>query len=272
LFALSGKRIKAMDTSILYIILAAIFGIILGKLDTLFTNKLKKGREEKKEQALQAQLEQRDAKIEELKAKLAAPRPQPPQESALRLAPDLSGGWLVEIDGQPARPESITVEQRTRLIALLGHIRPLVEAKPVAGPASSVPSAPLPPASAPQPAAAPASPALTRPVAQAPSGSTLPPDPLRANLVSGFRSMMEPKAKSEPASGLVSLVALIDNVLQKKLAGTPLASRQIHLEEGRLGEVIVNVGASRYPGIDSVPDPAIQAIIREAIEEFNRGQ
>jgi hypothetical protein len=264
-----------MDTSVLYIILAAIFGIILGKLDTLFTNKLKKGREEKKEQALQAQLEQRDAKIEELKAKLAAPRPQPPQESALRLAPDLSGGWLVEIDGQPVRPDNITVEQRTRLIALLGHIRPLVEAKPVAGPASSAPSAPqvsIPPTSVPQPAAAPVSPAPARPAQAVSSGSNLPPAPLRANLVSGFRSMMEPKAKSEPVSGLVSLVAMIDNVLQKKLAGTSLANRQIHLEEGRLGEVIVNVGASRYSGIDSVPDPAIQAIIREAIEEFNRGQ
>jgi hypothetical protein len=258
-----------MDPTIIYIILAVIFGIIFGKLDTLFTGKLKKGREEKKEQALQTQIEHRDAQIEELKAKLSAPRPQPPQESALRLAPDLSGGWLVEIDGQPVRPENITVEQRTRLIALLGHIRPLVEAKPVAGPASPVPP---PPASVPQSAAAPASPAPARPAQAGSSGSNLPPDPLRANLMSGFRSMMEPKAKSEPVSGLVSLVALIDNVLQKKLAGTPLASRQIRLEEGRLGEVIVNVGASRYPGIDSVPDPAIQAVIREAIEEFNRGQ
>ena len=76
--------------------------------------------------------------------------------------------------------------------------------------------------------------------------------------------------KANPPSGLVSVISLIDSVLQKQLAGTPLASRQIRMEEGPKGEVLVYVGAARYSGIDSVPDPEIVAAIKQAIAEFNR--
>jgi hypothetical protein len=254
-----------METSqILYIVLAVIFGIIFGKLDTVFTGKLKKGREEKKEQVLQQEIERLTQALEQAKkqAREEASAPQPEKKSALRIVQSESGEWAVEIDGVPAHPDTLDSRQRTRLINLLGYVRPLIESKPRPSAAPQpVPQQDAQPA--PSPAARPAASLST-------SESKLPPSPLRANLVSGFRNMMEPKAKSEPVPGLLSIVALIDEILQKKIAGTSLGSRQVRLEEGALGEVIVNIGASRYTGIDSVPEPEIRAVIQEAIEEFNR--
>jgi hypothetical protein len=252
-----------MENLILYIVIA-IAGIILGKLDTVFTNSLKRGREAKKEQVLQVEIERLKDEIERLRAQPAPAQPEP--KSALRLAPHESGGWVVEIDGQPVRPETISAEQRARLISLLGQIRPLVEAKPVqmSAPAPSpAPTAAPARAPVPPPAPAPATP-IARPAASAPSN--LPPSPLRASLISAMSD-----TKASPPPGLVSVVSLIDNVLQKQIAGTPLASRQVRLEQGISGEVLVFVGTTRYAGIDSVPDPEIQAAIRRAIEEFNKG-
>jgi Na+-translocating ferredoxin:NAD+ oxidoreductase RnfG subunit len=256
-----------MDNPILYIIIAAIAGIIFGKLDTVFTNNLKKNREAKKEQALHQEIEQLTKALEQAReqARQQVSVPQPEGKSALRIAQSESGVWVVEIDGVPTRPETISVEQRTRLIALLTQARPLVEAKPLslrttqplANP-ESVPPAPSSPASMPP-----------QPASSASSQPNLPPSPMRANLISGMRAMMDTK-KTDPAPGLLSVVALIDEVLQKQIAGTPLASRQIRLEQGATGEVLVHVGTTRYPGIDSVPDPEIQAAIRNAIAEFNK--
>jgi len=255
-----------MDNPILYIVIALIAGVILGKLDTVFTGKLKKSREEKKEQVLQQEIERLAQALEQVKkqAREQAIVPQPEKKSALRIAQSESGEWVVEIDGVPARPDTLDSQQRARLINLLGYVRPLIEAKPK--PSGAPPSPQPPPRQGAQPAPAPAAPPSTS------SSSNLPPAPLRANLVSGFRSMMEPKAKSEPAPGLLSIVALIDEILQKKISGTPLGSRQIRLEESALGEVIVNIGASRYKGIDSVPAPEIRAVIQEAIDEFNKSR
>lgn len=245
----------AMDNSILYIIIALIVGVVFGKLDTVFTGSLKKGREEKKEQALAQEVEHLKQELERQKQIPAQPAPE--RLSALRVSLDEKQAWMVEIDGIACRPETINSEQRTRLINVLVQIRPWIDAKPVPvktempAPATSAPAAPA------------------RSVPSAPAASNLPPSPLRASIIGGLRSVVD-TGKANPPSGLVSVVSLIDSVLQKQLAGTPLASRQIRLEEGPKGEVLVYVGAARYSGIDSVPDPEIVAAIKQAIAEFNR--
>jgi len=73
---------------------------------------------------------------------------------------------------------------------------------------------------------------------------------------------VEPKPKT--------IVGMIDDVLQKKLESSPLKSKKIKLEDGLHGEVIVVVGAEHYEGVDRVPDPQIQSIIREAIAEWDK--
>ncbi|MFO7583368.1 MAG: hypothetical protein R6W69_01465 [Anaerolineales bacterium] len=253
-----------MDNPILYIVLAVFAGVILGKLDTVFTGKLKKGREEKKEQALQQEIERLTQALEQVKkqAKEQASAPQPEKKSALKIAQSQSGEWIVEIDGVPTRPDTISAEQRSRLIGVLTQVRPLVEARP----ASSKSTGPLadskPAASAP---AAPPPVIRTSPL----SADAFPPPPPRINPLRGVRNMLANDIKKETAPSL-SIIGLIDEILQQKLQVSPLAGKSIKMEEGPMGEVLVHVGAVRHSGIDSVPDPILRAIIQEAIEEFNR--
>ena len=63
---------------------------------------------------------------------------------------------------------------------------------------------------------------------------------------------------------------MIDDVLQKKLETSPLAARNIRLEEGSSGEVVVFVDKESYGGVDAVPYDDVKAIIRAAIAEFQR--
>jgi hypothetical protein len=87
----------------------------------------------------------------------------------------------------------------------------------------------------------------------------------------GFRTLLESEVKKTDVilSG-PSIVGLIDEVLQKKLENSPLAAKNIRLEEGSVGEVVVFVGAMRYSGIDAVPEGEIKSIIQEAIAEWNK--
>jgi hypothetical protein len=253
-----------MDNPILYIVLAVIAGVILGKLDTVFTGKFKKGREEKKEQVLQQEIERLTQALEQVKkqAKEQASAPQPEKKAALRIAQSESGGWVVEIDGVPTRPDTISTEQRSRLIGVLTQARPLVEARPP----SSKPTGPLANSKPAAPAPATPPPAVTPSL---PSADAFPPPPPRINPLRGIRNMLTNEVKKEAAPSL-SIIGMIDEILQQKLQTSPLAGKRIKMEEGPMGEVLVHVGAVRYSGIDSVPDPAIQAIIQEAIAEFNR--
>jgi hypothetical protein len=65
-------------------------------------------------------------------------------------------------------------------------------------------------------------------------------------------------------------VAQIDDVLQSRLVGTPLAAKRIRLGETPGGGVLVYIGTDRYEGIDAVPDPEAVAAIRAAISEWEK--
>jgi hypothetical protein len=187
------------------------------------------------------------------------PTPKLDEHDVLKVTIDPGLKWHLELDGVRIEPDGLTAEQRTRLVNVVVQIRPWIDGKivPVA--------APKPPDAGPD-LAAPSSLVASTPV------GTQPPvtSPLRVDAVRGFRSLLENDMKKpEPIKG-PSIVGLIDEVLQKKLEGSPLASKRIRLEEGSVGEVVVYVGAIRYSGIDAVPDDDIKAIIREAITEWDK--
>lgn len=69
-----------------------------------------------------------------------------------------------------------------------------------------------------------------------------------------------------------SIVEQIDEILQEMLPGTPLVNRGIHLSEDPVRGVIVQVGLEFYEGIESVPDPEIKKILREAAATWERMQ
>ncbi len=118
---------------------------------------------------------------------------------------------------------------------------------------------PVPPLPAPEPAPPPG-PAPIPPADQA--DAPLP----NMNPFHQMKILRE-RAKAAPP-GPKSMVEQIDEVLQKRLAGSPYASLGIRMQPSASGGVQIVVGRQRYDGVDAVPDPGIQALIREAVKEW----
>jgi hypothetical protein len=71
--------------------------------------------------------------------------------------------------------------------------------------------------------------------------------------------------KDEKPAAPLSMVGQIDEILQARLAGGPLAERGIKLIESAQGTVIVMVGLQKFNGVGEVTDPQIESEIRAAI-------
>lgn len=225
-------------------VIAAIAGYVFGMLDSRVTTALKEGREKIVDSEAAAK------KIDE--------------HSVLRVTVDPTLKWHLQLDDVYIEPNGLSAEQRTRLVNVLVQIRPWIDGKTAPAPMPDAPAA----ASMPIPASIQPSPlpssALVGTQPAAASGAP------RIDFARGFRSLLENDVKKpEPLKG-PSIVGMIDEVLQKKLEGSPLAGKKIRLEEGSVGEVVVYVGAIRYSGIDAVPDEDIKAMIKVAIAEWDK--
>ncbi len=185
----------------------------------------------------------------------------PEEHTALKVTLDKSLAWNLEVDGARIAPNEITAEQRSRLVNIIVQIRPWIDGK--IAPAPAAPAAP-----APAPAPPPLVPASVSTKTQPPAAKD--EDKMKIDLGRGFRSLMANDLKVMENTRPPSIVTMIDDFLQKRLAASPLANREIHLEEGSLGEVVVFVGKTRYAGVDDVPDPEVQAIIRTAIKDWEK--
>ena len=180
----------------------------------------------------------------------------------LRVWRSTDGALQVGMDGQSLpNPNALQTDQRRRLIKTVIDLRPWLEAQPEVKPAAPTPAAPTPAAPTP-PAPAPEVPALVTPAPPSAPVQAAPPSPRPAK-----------KAAEEKAPPLVikSIIEQIDDVLQVKLVGSAFEKREIHLADGPVGTVIVKVGLNKYEGIDAVPEAEIQALIRQAIGEWEKG-
>jgi len=142
---------------------------------------------------------------------------------------NINGVPFLEMDGVPVNINNISINQKTRLFELLASIRSLVEG---GLPAQS--------AEKPAPVGTPVSPTL--PASATPAINT---------------------------SQSLAIIAQIDEVLQARLANSPLANKGIHLSaRTSSGGVQVHVGAQKYLSLSDVPDQQIKAAIRAAITEW----
>lgn len=151
--------------------------------------------------------------------------------NVLSLWVDIGQNLYLDLDGERVDTQALTAEQRRRLIALLTYMRPWLEVTPASQPTRQA----------------------VKPV-------------IKASAVAA----KEAESEEEPVAP-VSMVAQIDAILQARLTSTPLAGRGIRLQESPEGGVIVQVGVNKYQALDEIPDPEVQAVIRAAISEWEKG-
>lgn len=154
----------------------------------------------------------------------------------------------IEMDGKPLSAP-LTPERKRRLLELVNHFRPWLESGAMPTQASS-----------PQPDLASFAPQVS-----------IPAEP-SVKPVSVTFPMAQPKPKTDPETEfkLLSMVKQIDVVLQKRIAGTPLAQFEIHLQDASSGGLEVVIGEKKYETIDDVPDANIKSAIRAAIAEWEQ--
>ncbi len=142
-------------------------------------------------------------------------------------------------------PDDLSMRERKVMVGLMNYLRKwLGLPEPSAAPSAAArPQTPR-PTPAPQVVASPPRPQTSSPPPQEESSSTV-------------------------SSGK-SIVAQIDAILQEKLAVSALKHRGIRLMESPNGGMTIWVGLESYTAIDDVPDAEVVAVIRAAVQEWER--
>lgn len=230
-------------TSLLIPFGALLLGWVIGFLDSnLRTSKKIKAAENKAEIAIK----EAEEKVAEAEARLASHSDTISDDPGILRLKDENGSLTLELDGQKVDTMALSADQKKRLINILGLMRPWLER----GPASI---------QTPRPVATPQlSPAPVTNIRQGPTPimSSLAPEP-------------KPDTKKTPPPPL-SIVEQIDSILQLRMMNTPLAQRDIRLQESHEGGVVVFVGNNKYSNIDEVPDDDVKSAIRAAIAEWEQ--
>ena len=227
-------------------LVALLVGWAIGFFDSkLRADKKIKVAEEKAQ--LTVQKAKGEAERAAMMARAAAESAQPalPGKTLLRFWLDSAEHPALDMDGQTVDTAPLSEPNRKRLLGLLNAMRPWIEGKTAAPVAV--------PAPAPQPVTPPAAPAAP---AQVKAAAPVPP--------------VAAAIKDEKIIAPLSIVEQIDEILQSRLAASPLAGRGIWLQESPEGGVIVWVGMQKFAGVDEVTDPDVQSIIRAATAEWEK--
>ncbi len=83
-----------------------------------------------------------------------------------------------------------------------------------------------------------------------------------------FRSSLQPLKKAGSSDPDLSIVALVDEILQAKLEGIHLDDQGIRLVEGPDQGMVIEVGLNRYTEIDAVPDERVRQLIHLSVAEW----
>ena len=86
---------------------------------------------------------------------------------------------------------------------------------------------------------------------------------------------LKTSAEEDPTETEVKILSVIDEVndiLQKKLAGSPLAGKGIHLMENHNKEIRFWVGLNSFDDVEEIPELEIRQIIDAAVKEWEESR
>ena len=78
--------------------------------------------------------------------------------------------------------------------------------------------------------------------------------------------------EGEPEIKMLSVIDEVNEILQKKLHGSPLAGKGIHLMENHNKEIRFWVGLNSYNDVEEIPDLEIRQIIDESVKEWEESR
>ena len=237
-----------MSNVLIIVIIGAvgvISGYLFGLLDGKVTSKLKDGQQE-------VQLV--------------------PEVSAMSVVFDLEHNIQVKMQGEPVKPEGLSVEQREILKKIVLQLRPyLVVPEQVAAPVAAAQPAAIDAmdvAEVVTVAAVPAPVPVSTPIS-APVKPAIKVEPVSTNVLKSANYMLN-KSNKPAVKEAVTMVEQIDEVLQAMIVDTPMMDRQIAMRDGPGHTVIVAVGGTDYVGVDSVPDPEVKELIHKAVAAWEK--
>jgi len=97
------------------------------------------------------------------------------------------------------------------------------------------------------------------------------PQPAAAQDPKAPETSQEP-AEEEVEIKMLSVVDEVNEILQRKLHGSPLAGKGIHLMENYNKEIRFWVGLESYNDVAEIPDPEIRRMINEAVKEWEQNR
>lgn len=195
----------------------------------------------------------------------SAPQPvvvRPP--ALLRLVRDTDTGSLnVELDTRLAKSaDQFSADERKRVIDLLKETSVWLGLIP-------------PPAGAPVSVHAPVAavqnpPSVPLVVSTAGSVEPIKPTTVIGGLTNAVANVLGPAPVIKEAPK--SMVQQIDEILQARLAVSPLAAQKIVLVEDPRRGVLVCVGSETYEGIGSVPEGAVKNLLKASVQDWENQQ
>lgn len=78
--------------------------------------------------------------------------------------------------------------------------------------------------------------------------------------------------EGEPEVKMLSVIDEVNEILQKKLHGSPLAGKGIHLMENHNKEIRFWVGLNSYNDVEEIPDAEVRQIIDASVREWEESR
>ena len=155
-------------------------------------------------------------------------------------------------------PKPSAVEDLSRLPVLPPEPQPAAqESQPMPVPPAARQVAPLSPPAA-------VSPPLPQDISEPGGVAPVSLNPVMALLHSVPSATLKEKARP------TSMAVEVDEILQEKLAFSPLAGRRIRLQEQPDHRLLVLVDDASYDGVSQVSEPEVRQLIQEAVAEWQR--